>query len=100
MALIPYPESNPTPGAGDLDQAIRVFCHFGLSDWLRDRLVPSLANVTRPQDICVFPISAGFLSWQDRNVELLGPPVKENLLENEANTEKHSDVWAFAFSHI
>lgn len=42
---------------------------------------------------------AHLLSWQAMNLELLGPTVKEDLAKNEANTEKHSDVWAFAFGH-
>jgi len=42
---------------------------------------------------------AHFLGCQTMNLELLGPMVKEDLAKNEANTEKHSDIWGFAFGH-
>lgn len=100
MALISHRQSqlvySPTPVAHDLDEAIRIFCHFGLNDCLRERSVPSQANGTQLQDICACSLSAGLLSWQAMYLELPVPTVKENLPENDGNTEKHSGIWVYA----
>lgn len=75
----------------------RIFCHFGLKDWLKERFVPSQTKGTQPQDICICLLSAGLLSWQDMYLEFPVPPVKENLPENEDNAQ-----WCLGicFSHV
>lgn len=96
MALISHLQSNPTTGARDLDQVIRAFCHFGLRIGSETGLSTVRTMGLNPRTY----VFAHLMSYQATNLELLGPTVKENLLENEANTENHSGVWAFAFSHI
>lgn len=94
MALISHLQSNLSTEVCDLDEVIRRFCHLA-SGLAQKQICPQSGKMEFNPKTCAF---VHLLSCQAMNLELRGP-VKEDLAKNEANTEKYSDVWAFAFGH-